>query len=231
MDINSAGWFVTAKDITHWTETNKRDSEGLLPLLVRKLILASSQPESIDFPSGDLVQVGGWDGTLNVETTKRFIPSGVSGWEFGTNKVVSKKVNQDYDKRTNNPGQISLKDSTFVFVTSRLWTKKKKWVEEKKKEKKWKDVRGINAEDLADWLAENPAVHRWFARIVGKRTAQLWDLEQAWEALSQVTSISLGTELFTNAREKEKKDLLSFLQEEASVFRVKAQSEREAYQQ
>ena len=28
------GWFVTANDIKQWTETNKRQAEGLVPKLV-----------------------------------------------------------------------------------------------------------------------------------------------------------------------------------------------------
>ena len=44
MGSEVSGWFVTANDIRKWTETKKRQSEEILPLLVQKLILASCKP-------------------------------------------------------------------------------------------------------------------------------------------------------------------------------------------
>jgi len=43
------GWYVTANDIKNWTATNKRRAEEVLPLLVKKLILASYNPKKINF--------------------------------------------------------------------------------------------------------------------------------------------------------------------------------------
>ncbi|NER32343.1 MAG: hypothetical protein F6J89_33290, partial [Symploca sp. SIO1C4] len=61
---DKTGWYITTNDIKHWTATNKRQAEEILPLLVKKLILASCNPQKIDFPSGDDIAVGGWDGVL-----------------------------------------------------------------------------------------------------------------------------------------------------------------------
>lgn len=224
-----SGWFVTANDIKEWTATNKRRSEEVLPLLVKRLVLASCKPKSIDFPSGDAVAVGGWDGILDVEEGNEFIPKGKSGWELGTNSDVIKKADSDYDKRTKNPAPLSLDESTFVFVTSRLWTKRNNWVRKKKASGKWKDIRGINASSLEAWLTRCPAVHRWFASIIGKRTGHLWDLDQAWGALSNLTEIVLTPDLFQNSREAEKQKLNNELTGKASVLRIKAQSRHEAY--
>ncbi len=47
-----AGWHVTANDIKNWTATKKRRAEEILPLLIKKLILASCTPKEINFPSG-----------------------------------------------------------------------------------------------------------------------------------------------------------------------------------
>ncbi|WMN57806.1 hypothetical protein NI390_16045 [Vibrio fluvialis] len=87
-----SGWYVSANDIKNWTETNKRRAEEVLPLLVKKLILASCKIKTIDFPSCDNVAIGGWDGILDVEEGNDFIPSGKSGWEFGTNSAVKKRL-------------------------------------------------------------------------------------------------------------------------------------------
>jgi hypothetical protein len=229
MGLDFSGWFVTANDIRKWTETNKRQSEEILPLLVQKLILASCKPREISFPSGDMIGVGGWDGILEVDEGNGFIPNGKSGWEFGTESVVNQKADRDYAKRTNKPAPFNSKETTFVFVTSRLWTKKHSWVADKKKKKKWRDIRGINAEDLAVWLERCPAVHRWFARIVGKRTEHIWDLDQAWEALSYSTSLHLNRNLFINSRDNEKGEMLNQLSQAPSLIKVQSQSEKEAY--
>lgn len=229
MGSESSGWFVTANDIRKWTETNKRQAEEILPLLAQKLILASCKPKEINFSSGDMIGVGGWDGILEVEEGNQYIPSGKSGWEFGTNTNVTKKANDDYEKRTVNSKPLRRRESSFVFATSRLWLKKRTWVTDKKKQRKWKDVRGVDAEDLEIWLAQSPSVHRWFSRLLGKRTEHLWDLEQAWEFLVNVTTIPLSIELFLNGRDREKEELLKKLENDSSIIRVKAQSKNEAY--
>ena len=127
------GWFVTANDIKQWTETNKRQAEGLVPKLVRRLIRASCKPDYLHFPSGDSIAVGGWDGTLEVLEGNEFIPSGFSVWEFGTDESINKKFEEDFQKRTDNPGDINPSETTFVFATSRIWKDKNKKCSEKNK--------------------------------------------------------------------------------------------------
>ncbi len=119
-----SGWFVTSNDIKVWTATDKRQAEEVLPLLVKKLILASSKPKEINFPSGNAVTTGGWDDILDVEEGNEFIPTGKSGWEFGTNSDVKSKADADYQKRPQNPKSLVPQESTFIFATSRPWTKK-----------------------------------------------------------------------------------------------------------
>jgi len=225
-----AGWFVTSSDIKAWTKTDKRRAEEVLPLLVKKLILASSKPKEISFPSGDAVTTGGWDGILEVEEGNEFVPTGKSGWEFGTNSDIKGKADEDYQKRNQKPEPLVPHESTFVFVTSRPWTKRDTWVTAKKATGKWKGVKGINADTLVSWLEICPAIHRWFANLIGKRPGELWDLEQAWSSLSNVTGLALSTEFFLKSREEETKKLAAGLGDKDAVFlRIKALSEREAY--
>lgn len=223
------GWLVTVNDIKNWTETNKRRAEEILPLLVKKLILASCKPKAINFPSGDNVVGGEWDGMLEIDEGNEFIPSGKSGWEFGTNSNVKKKADDDYSKRLKNPTPFVLDETTFVFVTSRLWTKRDKWVQSKQSAKKWKAVKGINAETLTNWLEACPAVHRWFSEMLGKRYVSVWDVEQAWHEYTNKTSIKLNAEFFLHEREKETKLLSSLISGNAEIHRIKATSKSEAY--
>lgn len=224
-----SGWFVTANDIKEWTATKKREAEENLPLLVKKLVLASCKPKSLAFPSGDSIALGGWDAILDVEEGNEFIPIGKSGWEFGTNADVKKKADKDYGKRTEKPEPLVQKESTFVFATSRLWTKMDNWAHQKKSEGKWKDVKGINAETLQVWLERYPAVHRWFSNLIGKRSSKLWDIEQAWNTTSNITRLVLTPDIFLNARDTEKTKLLDELGRKGSVLRAKAQSKKESY--
>lgn len=221
-------WFVTENDIKNWTATNKRSAEELLPLLVKKLILASSSPAQIDFPSGDSVAIGGWDGALNVESNSAFIPDGISGWEFGTNANVKPKADEDYEKRTEEPEPLDPSASTFVFVTARLWTKKDEWVSEKKVKNQWKNVMGINASVLSEWLEECPAVHRWFAQIIGKREPSVKDIEQAWSDYKYITQKELSIDFFLHDRELEISKINDFLTNGQGVFRVFSSSRAEA---
>jgi len=223
------GWHVTSNDIRAWTQTNKRQSEEVLPLLIRKLILASCTPISYDFPSGDAVAIGGWDGMLEIEGGNQFIPSGTSGWEFGTNDQVKSKADDDYSKRTKDPIPFDPSKTTFVFVTSRLWSKRKTWCAEKLAEDKWMDVQGINSEVIELWLETCPAVHRWFSELIGKRCADIWDIEQAWAEFSCVTKVNLNTEFFLYERNDEIDLVNKILSGDAGIHRIKSRSKKEAY--
>lgn len=223
-----SGWFVSANDIRLWTQKSKRQAEDTLPLLVKKLILASCNPQEISFPSGDSVSVGGWDGKLIVEKGNEFVPDGISRWEFGTNNEVKGKADADYSKRTNDPGDSECKSVSFVFVTTRLWSKRDKWVNTKRDEHKWLDVRGLNAESLQDWLGQCPAVHRWFSQLIGKRCADTWDAEQGWSNFSNMTQVRLTTDFFLYKRDKEVERVKKSLNNSTEVLRIKSDSIKES---
>ncbi len=223
------GWHVTTNDIKHWTETKKRRAEEILPLLVEKLIRASCSPRSISFPSGDDIAIGGWDGTLEVKDGNEFVPSGCSGWEFGTARSIKGKADADYSKRLVEPAPLDPKRSTFVFVTSRLWTQCDKWVSGKNSAKEWGNVIGLNAEKLSSWLQSCPAVHRWFAELIGKRTVDTRDVNQAWEGISSRTKTKLTPEFFLYGRDSQVDSFVKKLQQQKNVIRVASESDDEAY--
>ena len=223
------GWRVTAQDITQWTRTNRRQAQDTLPLLVRKLVLASINPSLLSFPAGDSVLVGGWDGTLSADEGTAFIPVGDSIWEFGTNARINEKANDDYQKRTSNPQGVDTKETTFVFVTSQRWANREDWVREKNSENQWAQVRGLNADDLETWLEQCPAVHRWFARLIGKRPEGAWDIEQAWSDWSYATKPQCNADLVLAGRQDQANELSEQFKAEPSAIRVSGESQEEAY--
>ncbi|AXX92251.1 hypothetical protein CPU12_01475 [Malaciobacter molluscorum LMG 25693] len=219
-------WKVTANDIKNWSLTNSREAQETLPKLVKNLILATSSPKYIDLPSGDSIQVGGWDGVLNVEEGNSFIPSGESRWEFGTDKNINPKAEKDYKKRTDSEANLN---QSYIFVTTQIWNKKQEFEKNKNQENKWKEVRGINASDLETWLELAPAVHRWFSKSIGKRPENALDIKEAFSRWSNQTEIKLSKDLVILSREEDKKKLIEFLEDIPSKIVIVSQSEQESY--
>jgi hypothetical protein len=223
------GWHVTAQDISQWTNTNRRQAQDTLPRLVRKLALASINLSLLSFPSGDSVLESGWDGVLIAEKGNAFVSAGVNVFEFGTSRSIHKKANDDYQKRTSNPQGVNRKKTTFVFVTSQIWTKRDNWEREKNSESQWAQVKGLNANDLETWLDQCPAIHRWFARLIGKRPEGAWDIEQAWNSWSYATQLACNADLVIAGRQNQANDLVNQLKANPSIIRVLGESEEEAY--
>lgn len=224
----SSGWYVTSQDINYWSNTNQRKAQEILPLLIRKLVLASVNPSFISFPAGDSILVGGWDGHLVVEQGNMFVPSGQSLWEFGTNQSIKKKADTDYDKRTKSL-KSERQDITFVFVTTRTWSNRDRWVSGKNEYQEWKQVKGINADDLELWLHQCPAVHRWFAGIIGKRASGVLDIEQVWEGWSCATRPKCNHALAVAGRNDHLQEFQDKLCTGPSLIRIWGISSEEAY--
>lgn len=225
----SKGWYVTATNIVKWTENSPRQAQEILPLLVKRLIFASINPSIIRFPSGNSIVQSGWDGILKTDSGNAFIPIGDSAWELSTKKGVSTKSNADYSKRTDNPISINKKNSTFVFVTSRQWNKSNKWIAEKKSDGQWADIKVLTAEELEDWLELCPAVHLWFARLIGNRPDGAWDAEQAWNDWSLATKPQCTTNLVIAGRNRQSEELSQLLSSNPDIINVTSENKDEAY--
>jgi hypothetical protein len=110
---------IKANHITQWAR--ERDCQGSLPLLIKKLILASSKNiTKCDFPSEDQVYLTGFDGIIGNNDETLFVPKGLSAWEMGCNKEWRPKVNEDYRNRTNDPLRINQETTTYIQVSPQL---------------------------------------------------------------------------------------------------------------
>ena len=225
----SKGWYVTAVNIAKWSENNPREAQETLPSLIKRLIFASINPSIIRFPSGDSIVQSGWDGNLKTDKGNAFVPTGDSAWEISTEKGVAAKANADYLKRTQNSGAVDKKKSTFVFVTSNQWSKLNKWISEKKSEEQWADVKVLSAQEIEDWLGQCPAVHRWFARLIGNRPDGAWDAEQAWDEWSLVTKPQCNTNLVIAGRNGQSIELSQLLSATPDIIDVSSENKEEAY--
>ncbi|MBI4205418.1 MAG: hypothetical protein HY527_10370 [Betaproteobacteria bacterium] len=96
-----------------------------------------------------------------------------------------RKANEDYQQRTESPGAVNPRETTFVFVTPRSWDSRslEDWRAQKQRDGQWKDVRAIDGVALEEWLSQHPAVASKLAREVlgvfpntGARSiAEYWD--------------------------------------------------------
>lgn len=218
---------IDRKNIEHWAEATHSDLH--LPYLISKLINSTAPLGAfIRIPCGTGTSLPGWDGIVESEEARSFIPRGTSLWEFGTDQDIKGKADDDYDKRTNDSLGYTPSECTYIFVTPRLWSKKDKWLKAKKEEKKWKEIRVYDAVDLALWLDNSTAVARWFAAHIdmlpydGILTAdQFWD---EWSA----GPIKLTPRIVTAGREREIEILSAFLTDIPGIKAVKAKTKTEA---
>lgn len=218
--------FITQTDIKNWAE---KDCQTLLPELVRRLIHASGQEfELLTMPSGDGVALSGWDGILKCRDRIFTIDSGLSLWEIGSDKDVTRKAESDYKKRTTNTSVYNSKDATFVFVTPRIWTKANRWVQEKRAEGKWKNVVVYTAVELEDWIEQYPAVGIWLANHFGKlKNKNLETPEMFWERWSKGKDYSIFPSCILGGRADIIEKVCNCIRF-PQVLRVQAHSRKEA---
>src|SRR6266571_3377098 len=110
--------FANRQDLVRWADSIGAASE--FPRLARRLILESgSGITELSFPAAEGSRVGDWDGRVRAKEVEAFIPEGLSGWEVSVEKNVTKKVNDDYAKRTAAPDGTASTSCTYVAVSLR----------------------------------------------------------------------------------------------------------------
>ena len=215
-------------DISNWAD--QPEAAHQLPDLVRRLILATvSSLSHLDVPSGSAVWLSGWDGRLAAEVGNAWVPGGSSAWEFGCGKDPASKASGDYRKRTEDPAGVDVAKATFVFVTPRQWSGKQKWVERRRAERKWADVRAFDASDLATWLEQAPAVAGWFARLIGKLPAEGYStLIEWWDNWSTMSHPNISPGLVLAGRQEDADRIGDWAKQAPSHYYVRGDTREEA---
>ena len=190
-----------ASDLVAWA--GRRESQSLLPLVIRRLIRATAiGVTEFHIRTGEGVHLGGWDGIVRNEQRTPFVPEGTSGWEMSVAKGPRGKAQRDYQKRSEDSTPLVTKETTLVFVTLRRWGGKDVWAAEKTEEGPWRCVKVLDADDVAAWLEEAPAVHTWLSIQIGKIPPGTNDLEAYWNEWSGATRPALTPELVLSGRGK-----------------------------
>ena len=217
----------SVSDLEEWAESRAAQAE--LPRLVRRLIRFSGRRLTrLSMRAGDSVGLGGWDGLTESADEHPWIPRGQAGWEMGVGKDPKRKATEDIKKRSESPGPVEPRDTTFVFVTPRRWESKDDWAREVGAETEWKDVRVIDGDDLETWLTDTPAVHVWLSRLIGTLPEGVSDLEGFWEAWSLATSPPVSEKVLSAGREKVLSELREHLHHGTSPLTIAAESRDEA---
>ncbi|MDP8219332.1 MAG: hypothetical protein P9M03_11480 [Candidatus Theseobacter exili] len=218
---------IDRTEIEAWGK--RQETKGEFPLLISKLIFETT-PRSTFFeiPSGSAVFIDGWDGIVGCNEETGFVPKGTSLWEFKTNGGKT-EADSDYDKRKEDSLGFDKSDSTFIFVTTKIWKGKNKWIDEKKKEKIWGDVRVYDSINLQNWLGITDVASKWFlGAILGRSYDNCLTVEDFWEEWSAGPNIKLVHEVVTAGRKNEIQQLKEFLNGEPNLMAVRASTKDEA---
>lgn len=157
---------ITTEKLIELLEKDRRKSQGILPELIKRLIIASTNKKlsSLRFPSHDDIWAPGFDGFIkNVDEDTEYVPKGNSVWELSLNKQYKGKISSDYKKRTQEGFDFDKEDYTYIAVTPYIYNEDILQVEnEFKSDRVWKDVRVYDGSMLTDWLKEHVEVLIWF---------------------------------------------------------------------
>jgi len=190
---------IRANDIEQWASPNI-SARIRLAVLLRTLVNSTGVGlKKVDFPGNDDAERAGWDGFIEAAEGTPWVPEGLSGWEFGTDKKIKEKADKDFAKSIVAVGAADRRQTAFVFVTPRRWPGKASWVSDNKNKGQWKDVRAYDASDIEQWLEQSIAGQAWFANETHRPSNGVRSLDKSWSDWSSVSSPPLAEKLFASA--------------------------------
>jgi addiction module HigA family antidote len=190
---------IKANQVEEWV-THNIPARTRLSVLLRTLVHSTGRGlTKVDFPGNDDAERPGWDGFVEASEGTPWVPTGASGWEFGTNENIKKKANDDFAKSVKAHAKKVRDEMTFVFVTPRNWPGKGDWVNEARAKGRWKDVRAYDASDLEQWLEQSIPGQAWFANETHIPAQEVCSLDRCWADWADVATPPLTGALFSSA--------------------------------
>jgi len=185
---------ITSTDIARWAETNR--ARAVLPALIRRLVYAvAPDARVVDFPSHDAGQRHGWDGRVDAPHPSPWVPDGNSGWELSVSGDLLGKPTADIAERRKLTA-TERRSTVFVFVTARNWPGKDVWAAKQREVGDWRDVRALDATDLAQWLDQSAQTQAWFARELNRSIDGVRVLDELSRAWAEATKPPLSPKIF-----------------------------------
>ncbi|MCY4673079.1 MAG: helix-turn-helix domain-containing protein [Bacteroidetes bacterium] len=202
---------ITAREIEIWA-TGRKVSQHLLPVLVRRLVKETGHElQDVDFPGYDNAQRRGFDGQVRAGSTALYVPAGKSVWELSTEKNPGRKAEKDYQAKLGKLPQTDQSETTYVFVSTRNWEYKHKWVEEKNGLCDWKEVRAYDASDLEQWLESTYNLRIWLAEEMKLQTHGVHTLDWWWSKWAAASEPPMTPAIFSSSIYGYKKKLQEWL--------------------
>ena len=94
-----------------------------------------------------------------------------------------------------------------MTVSMRRFRDKEDWEAKARAEGVWRDVKALDADDLAAWLEETPHVHIWASEQLGLRPLDVTSLGRWWETWLNQTDPPTPAELVLAGRKNEAREL------------------------
>jgi hypothetical protein len=199
---------ITSGDLDEWSR--RRDSEGHLPTLVRRLIMETVRPDWIRMPAAEGVALSGLDGIVSISGSSHpYLPDGDSVWEIGTEQGQRAKAIRDYEKRTKDTPIEVRRTTTYIAVTNRKWSKGDKWVKDMKDRGEWKEIIVLTADELTNWLDECPNAEGWLREHLRRGSLGDTALDTWFERWSKQTMPATPDAVLTAGR---REDVISLLE-------------------
>lgn len=217
---------ITATHLVQWSD--KHEAQGILPLLTRRLISATSRITAIAMPGGDSVNTPGWDGIVDVMQGNPWVPAGISYWELGTSKNPASKANGDFEKRLEQISAAQAAQATFVFVTPRRWPQKNTWQQKARSHNIWANVLVWDADDLEAWIETSAATSLWMGMQIGIAGYGIEAVESYWTHWSSQSHPAITAAVLFRDREKSKLELQRAIEQHEPLIAVMADSQSEA---
>lgn len=191
-------WEVTGDDIESFAD--RVSAAAVFPDLVRRLILATADVQSIDFRADGGVRLGGYDGVVEVQAATEWIPIGRSTWELSVSAQPATKLRADFNKRVATVSESP--PAAYVAVFARRVSRKSELRDELSKRGLVHEVRVLDADDIALWLTTAPAVREWFVRVLGRSLDQLRSVDHFIDDWARRTTPPLPAFLALVGRER-----------------------------
>ncbi len=215
--------------LKYWYQSKARHCQQTLPDLIARLLATDISASRKDFPSGDSVTTGGLDGYFETPTVSTHYPQGISIWEMSADDSPGKRVEENYTKRTADPHGLDKQEVTFIFVTPRPFPDRRKWETKKRALGEWRDIRVVAGDELVAWLAEAPAVAKWFARQLGLPASDtIRDIKHDWDIWSSNTNPVLTPRIVISGRTKDVEQIQSWMANSPNVFQLQGDSAEES---
>lgn len=221
------GMLCNATDLEAWA--NRREAQGFLPLVIRRLVLATGGSVTrADFRTEEGVSLAGWDGIVEAGDDSMYVPGGVSGWEMGVGRRWQRTAEAYLKERAEKPEPLIPSETTFVYVTLRRALRKEVWERAQTDVGAWRRVRVLDADDLAAWLEQAPAVHLWLSTLIGKTPPSVVGLDAYWETWAEATRPALTRRIVLAGRDDEARNIRARLANASEPLCIGAESTEEA---